>query len=51
MSDISQNNSDTMEDFQILKGSAEGKKNVCGVLCVTLNQLDLPTPLNIPQKE
>lgn len=26
MSDISQNNSDTMEDFQILKGSAEGKK-------------------------
>lgn len=42
--------SDTMKDFQTLKGSAEGNE-VCVFLCVILNQLDLPTPLNSPQKQ
>lgn len=39
-----------MKDFQALKGSAEGNE-VCVFLCVILNQLDLPTPLNSPQKQ
>ena len=31
------------------EGICWGKQNMCVLLCVTLNQLDLPTPSNIPQ--
>lgn len=40
---------DTMEDFQILKGSTEGNKT-CGVPCVMLNQLISPHPWTYHKK-